>query len=156
LQEINSRLNIGNEIVDFNSDHQFLYKGSKLKNTEWVWGLVIYTGVNTKIMLNSQTYSSKISTVEIKLNYFLIILMLVEIAISLILAGLSVNSYNHMHSLHSYINWQHHSRFRYFIISFFNYIINFSGFIPVSLIVSIDLIKIAQSYFIDFDQLMFS
>ena len=36
------------------------------------------------------------------------------------------------------------------------FFIEYSAFIPISLIVSIQLVKISQSYFIDFDQLMFS
>ena len=31
----------------------FLLKGANLKNTEWIVGLIVYTGNETKIMLNS-------------------------------------------------------------------------------------------------------
>lgn len=34
-------------------DKQLLYRGAKLRNTELIYGLVIYTGKNTKIMKNS-------------------------------------------------------------------------------------------------------
>ena len=37
----------------------FLLKGSVLKNTEWVAGLVVYSGNETKIMLNSQKRKTK-------------------------------------------------------------------------------------------------
>lgn len=43
-----------------------------------------------------------------------------------------------------------------FVAYFFMYFIDFSSLIPISLIVSIEIIKLAQSYFIDFDKLMFS
>jgi magnesium-transporting ATPase (P-type) len=43
-----------------------------------------------------------------------------------------------------------------FFTSFLMYFIDFSSLIPISLIVSIEIIKLAQSYFIDFDKLMFS
>jgi len=33
--------------------NNFLLKGANLKNTEWIVGLVVYTGRDTKIMLNS-------------------------------------------------------------------------------------------------------
>ena len=35
------------------TDKQLLLKGANLKNTEWVTAVCIYTGDNTKIMLNS-------------------------------------------------------------------------------------------------------
>jgi len=40
-----------------------LYRGAKLKNTKWIYGLVIYTGKNTKIMMNMDVSHNKISNV---------------------------------------------------------------------------------------------
>lgn len=39
--------------IQFEGEKQYLYRGAKLKNTKWIYGVVIYTGRNTKIMLNS-------------------------------------------------------------------------------------------------------
>jgi phospholipid-transporting ATPase len=36
------------------SEKQFLLKGANLKNTEWIIGMCVYAGENTKMMLNSQ------------------------------------------------------------------------------------------------------
>lgn len=41
-------------------------------------------------------------------------------------------------------------------MNFLMFFIEFSSSIPVSLIVTMEIAKTAQSYFIDFDQLMFS
>jgi magnesium-transporting ATPase (P-type) len=49
--------------LQIEDNKQFLYRGSKLKNTSWVWGLVVYTGQCTKIMLNSKHFTNKISAV---------------------------------------------------------------------------------------------
>lgn len=35
-------------------ESQLLLKGAQLKNTDWAMGICIYTGIETKIMLNSQ------------------------------------------------------------------------------------------------------
>ena len=34
------------------SENQLLLKGSKLKNTEWVVGIVVYSGTDTKLIKN--------------------------------------------------------------------------------------------------------
>lgn len=43
--------------ITFSKDKQFLFRGTKLKNTDSIIGLVIYTGHRTKIMLNSKNDS---------------------------------------------------------------------------------------------------
>lgn len=54
---------IEKEIIVYEGDKQLLYRGSRLKNTKWVYGIVIYTGKNTKILMNSETSSQKMSQI---------------------------------------------------------------------------------------------
>ena len=48
---------LSSQNIVYEGDKQLLYRGARLKNTKWVLGLVIYTGRNTKIMLNSESSS---------------------------------------------------------------------------------------------------
>lgn len=50
------------------SANQLLLKGSVLKNTEWIIGFVVYTGNQTKLMMNSKQGRNKQSQVERKMN----------------------------------------------------------------------------------------
>jgi len=50
------------------SDKQLLLKGANLKNTNWVLGMCVYSGNDTKIMLNSQKGRQKMSYLETMLN----------------------------------------------------------------------------------------
>ena len=51
------------ETINYYKDKQLLYRGARLKNTKWIYGLTIYTGRNTKIMLNSDSSSEKMSQI---------------------------------------------------------------------------------------------
>lgn len=51
-----------------------MLRGSKMKNTEWVVGLVCYTGHDTKIMLNMFRPKPKKSTVEIAMGKYIVII----------------------------------------------------------------------------------
>lgn len=39
--------------------NQILLRGSSLKNTDWAYGIVVYTGHDTKIMMNSASFRGK-------------------------------------------------------------------------------------------------
>jgi len=62
---LGSMLDHGMIDLDYN---QFILRGSTLKNTEWIIGMVVYTGHDTKIMRNSQNPQVKFSEMEHILN----------------------------------------------------------------------------------------
>lgn len=41
-----------------------LLRGSSIRNTEWVEGVILYAGHDTKVMMNSQNSRYKLSTIE--------------------------------------------------------------------------------------------
>ena len=51
---------------------QILLKGSCLRNTEWVLGLCVFTGHDTKIMKNSSAAANKVSKNAKMINTFVI------------------------------------------------------------------------------------
>jgi phospholipid-transporting ATPase len=67
--------------LDHNS---LLVRGSSLKNTEWVYGLVVYTGHETKIMQNSSKSRTKFSRLEVATNKQIILVFLFQIIICLV------------------------------------------------------------------------
>jgi phospholipid-translocating ATPase len=50
------------------SINNLLLRGCTLRNTEWVIGIVVYTGVDTKLLLNSGATPSKRSMIEVQMN----------------------------------------------------------------------------------------
>ncbi|MCO5566584.1 hypothetical protein L7F22_020261 [Adiantum nelumboides] len=65
---------------------QMLLRGSKLRNTRFVYGSVLYTGYETKIMMNSTDPPSKRSTVERQLDYIIIFQLLLLVCMSTVSA----------------------------------------------------------------------
>ena len=63
-------------------------RGTKLKNTDSVYGCVVYTGPDTKMSQNSQKKGNKFSSIEHALNKYLLMMLLLllsEIVLSVIL-----------------------------------------------------------------------
>ena len=59
------------------SIEQLLFNGTTLKNTAWVLGCTVYTGVDTKMMLNMNKGSMKKSNMDKVLNHFLITIFVI-------------------------------------------------------------------------------
>jgi phospholipid-transporting ATPase len=60
-------VNIYSSVVPINPD-QILLRGSQLRNTNWIHGIVLYTGHETKLMKNSTRPPFKQSRIEIMMN----------------------------------------------------------------------------------------
>ena len=65
---------------------QLLLRGSALRNTEWIIGVVVYTGHETKIMMNSTKAKAKRSKLQRSTNIYILLTMLVQFLLSLIAA----------------------------------------------------------------------
>lgn len=59
----------------------FLLRGSSLKNTEFVYGVVTYTGHDTKIMKNSPKSKPKNSKIDRSTSRYVLIIMLIQLII---------------------------------------------------------------------------
>lgn len=77
---------INNEPILINGDKQLLYRGTRLKNTKWIYGLAFQTGKNTKIMMNSKLEREKMSQIEKKVNLILVGILVVQVILSIITA----------------------------------------------------------------------
>ena len=61
-----------------------LLKGSSLRNTEWITGLCVFTGHDTKIMKNSSNSVSKRSKNAQMLNVYVLYTMILQLLASVI------------------------------------------------------------------------
>lgn len=68
---------------------QVLLRGSVLRNTRWVFGLVVYTGHETKLMKNSTSAPLKRSSVDKLINKQTLILFMILIVLCVISASCS-------------------------------------------------------------------
>ena len=134
-----------------------LLRGCSLRNTEWVLGVVVFTGLETKIMINSGVTPSKRSRLTRELNWNVIynfIILFVMCLISGIIQG---------------VTWAHgHNSIDYFefgsiggrpsldgLITFWTSVILFQNLVPISLYITLEIIKTAQVFFIYSDTQMY-
>ena len=135
---------------------QLLLKGALLRQTKQIAGIVVYTGSNNKILLNSKNPKMKLSNIERLMNTMLIFVFFMQLILCLICA-IYHRKYekSHFDFLAIYIFDKDNIKNESFL-SFFTYILLLNTMIPISLIVTLEIVKVFQGLFIRFDIELFS
>jgi phospholipid-translocating P-type ATPase (flippase) len=136
-----------------------IYKGTMLANTKFAIAMVVYTGKETKIVMNSQKCPPKTSHLERTVNKLIIVIFIIQISFCIILSGLNSWWYGKYDEDNSwYLNlsdWLTNRHFSGFI-SFWTFLLLLNTMIPISLIVTIEVVKYSQAFLMNWDVEMYS
>uniref|UniRef100_A0A8C2ZY29 Phospholipid-transporting ATPase n=1 Tax=Cyclopterus lumpus TaxID=8103 RepID=A0A8C2ZY29_CYCLU len=129
---------------------QILLRGAQLRNTQWIHGVVVYTGHDTKLMQNSTRPPLKLSNVERITNFQILVLFGCLLAISLVCSiGQTIWKYQYGNDAwYMDLNYGGAANFG---LNFLTFIILFNNLIPISLLVTLEVIKFIQAFFINWD-----
>ncbi|KAG2610913.1 hypothetical protein PVAP13_4KG225900 [Panicum virgatum] len=141
---------------------QLLLRDSKLRNTDYIYGAVIFTGHDTKVMQNATDPPSKRSKIEKKMDKIIYILMSSLLMIALLgsfFFGIWTKEDLRDGKLKRWYLRPDASTIFYdpkraAVASFFHLLtalMLYSYFIPISLYISIEMVKLLQALFINQD-----
>ncbi|KNC46549.1 uncharacterized protein AMSG_02984 [Thecamonas trahens ATCC 50062] len=133
-----------------------MLRGCQLRNTEFVHGVVLYAGHETKLMQNSTARVSKISNVEKVANYQIVLMFVLEITLAALAAmgsGIWISAAKKDNT--TYLGLHDVEPTPYAFSNFFTFFILFNNLIPISLYVSMELVKFGQAYLISSDLTMY-
>uniref|UniRef100_A0A671PUL8 Phospholipid-transporting ATPase n=1 Tax=Sinocyclocheilus anshuiensis TaxID=1608454 RepID=A0A671PUL8_9TELE len=161
-EEPNNRLDkfVGTMIWDAQSYpldlDNMLLRGCKIRNTDECHGLVIFAGNDTKIMRNGGKTRFKRTLIDKLMNYMVYTIFVLLV---LLCAGLAIGHTYWYESIGSkawylYDGLNYSSSYRGFL-SFWGYIIILNTMVPISLYVSVEVIRLGQSKFINWDLQMY-
>ena len=149
-----------NKFELFNNS-SFLLRGCTLRQTEFVIGVAIYVGHNTKSLINSPDLRAKHSSVELEMNKHLIAIFITQIVLSSILSIIYVIFYSrNFNNLWKYFfdkeeNNVHNDFMEIFVKMLGTWIVINTNFVPISLLVTMETIKFFQAMFMEWDIDMF-
>jgi phospholipid-transporting ATPase len=146
-----------------------ILRGCELKNTTWIIGVAVYTGSDTKVMLNNSGAPSKRSRLETHMNretVFLSMLLGLMCTVVMVLAGIWL--FVHEDELgiipfyrkddfedkdESTYNW--YRKGWMIVFTFMSAVILFQIMIPISLYISMELVRLGQAFFMIQDKKMY-
>uniref|UniRef100_A0A8B9QGV1 Phospholipid-transporting ATPase n=1 Tax=Apteryx owenii TaxID=8824 RepID=A0A8B9QGV1_APTOW len=137
---------------------KMLLRGCTIRNTEWCFGLVIYAGPDTKLMQNSGKTTFKRTSIDRLMNVLVLVIFAFLALMCLILAiGNGIWEYDKGYYFQVYLPWAEgvssapYSGF----LMFWSYVIILNTVVPISLYVSVEIIRLGNSFYIDWDRKMY-
>ncbi|KAJ3210559.1 hypothetical protein HK099_008217 [Clydaea vesicula] len=137
------------------TSNQLLLRGSTLANSGHILGVATYTGEESKIRMNANSAVRSKSPVMEKITNKIVLLVFTSV---LILAGVGTVSrvfWERAVLKGGSAPWYLKSQPTDWVATFFSFVILFNALIPISLYVTLELIKLAQIFFINKDLMMY-
>uniref|UniRef100_A0A6Q2Z6Z1 Phospholipid-transporting ATPase n=1 Tax=Esox lucius TaxID=8010 RepID=A0A6Q2Z6Z1_ESOLU len=140
------------------NNQNMLLRGCVLRNTEYCYGLVIFAGPDTKLMQNCGRTKFKRTSIDRLMNTLVLWIFCFLVCMGMILAVGNAVWESEVGSLfQSFLDWDlpvDNFLFSAFL-SFWSYVIILNTVVPISLYVSVEVIRLGHSYFINWDRKMF-
>lgn len=134
-----------------------LLRGCNLRNTDWVLGVVVFTGHDTKIMLNAGVTPSKRARIARELNFNVICNFGILFIICLIAAIVNGIAWSKSDSSTAWFNFGSIGSTPGLtgFVTFWAALIVFQNMIPISLYITLEIIRTLQAVFIYSDVQMY-
>eukprot|EP01124_Arcella_intermedia_P011864 TRINITY_DN18240_c0_g1_i1.p1 TRINITY_DN18240_c0_g1~~TRINITY_DN18240_c0_g1_i1.p1 ORF type:complete len:1316 (+),score=309.58 TRINITY_DN18240_c0_g1_i1:539-3949(+) len=157
LYNFQGRLTIGDKVFPL-SNNEILLRGCTLKNTDWVTGIIVYTGSDTKVMKNGCQVPTKRSSLDASVSLVLKIIIGIVIVICTFctIGGRVWFAVLGQHYWYMGVDLEptYNADLDSFI-QFLSNIILYNTMIPISLIVTIELAHVFHAEFVNADPEMY-
>ncbi len=136
---------------------QLLLKGARLQSTPFIYGLAVYIGRDTKVVMNQRPVPSKFSSCDQRLNLFLAILFFV-LAAGCIVSTVLEEEYQDISAKFPYIAYSNDRTLSQWpwlgqmLKNFLTFLILYNYVIPISLYVTLEMQKFLGALFIGWDR----
>ncbi|KAM4829760.1 putative phospholipid-transporting ATPase IM [Thomomys bottae] len=140
------------------TNQNLILRGCVLRNTSWCFGMVIFAGPDTKLMQNSGKTKFKRTSIDRLMNTLVLWIFGFLVCLGIILAiGNSFWENEVGGRFRAFLFWNEGEKNSIFsgFLTFWSYIIILNTVVPISLYVSVEVIRLGHSYFINWDRKMY-
>lgn len=149
------RLDSCPDAIPLGADNIIL-RSALFSNTDWGYGIAIYTGQKTKIQMNNRHAPSKMSKIEENLNKAIVIIFVAQIVLVTIsvisIYAMGFESKSDLPYVYPPGQDSNDSVLPLWLEQWFVFFLLYNNFIPISLYVTIELVNVGQAYLIGTDE----
>ncbi|KTG01934.1 hypothetical protein cypCar_00044363 [Cyprinus carpio] len=154
LDRFTGTLTFGTQKYSLDNE-RVLLRGCTLRNTDWCFGLVLFAGPETKLMQNCGKSTFKRTSIDRLMNILVLFIFGLLALMCIILAVGNGIWENHAGSkFNAFLPREENTAFSAFL-TFWSYIIILNTVVPISLYVSMEVIRLGNSYYINWDRNMY-
>uniref|UniRef100_A0A8C8I5N1 Phospholipid-transporting ATPase n=1 Tax=Oncorhynchus tshawytscha TaxID=74940 RepID=A0A8C8I5N1_ONCTS len=156
LDKFTGTLTLKGEMYSLDNE-RVLLRGCTLRNTQWCFGLVVFGGPDTKLMQNCGKTTLKRTSIDRLMNVLVLSIFGFLAVMCLILAvGNGIWEYQEGSKFAAFLPKQEgvNAPFSAFL-TFWSYVIILNTVVPISLYVSVEIIRLGNSFYIDWDRKMY-
>jgi phospholipid-translocating ATPase len=143
------------EMAEPVSINNMLLRGCTVRNTEWILGFVAYTGEDTKIMLNSGITPSKRPKIMRDLNWNVLYNFIILFIMCIVAAVVSGTTWGKGDESLDFFEYVTTAPALNGFITFWAAVILFQNLVPISLYISLEIVRSVQAFFIYSDAYMY-
>uniref|UniRef100_A0A8C1V5R9 Phospholipid-transporting ATPase n=1 Tax=Cyprinus carpio TaxID=7962 RepID=A0A8C1V5R9_CYPCA len=138
-------------------NERILLRGCTLRNTEWCFGLVVFGGPDTKLMQNSGKSVFKRTSIDHLMNVLVMFIFgFLAFMCTILSIGNAIWEYQEGNSFITFLPRADGANASLSaFLTFWSYVIILNTVVPISLYVSVEILRLGNSYFIDWDRKMY-
>ncbi|XP_056593278.1 phospholipid-transporting ATPase ID [Triplophysa dalaica] len=156
LDRFTGTLTVSGETMALDNE-RILLRGCTLRNTEWCFGLVVFGGPDTKLMQNSGKTVFKRTSIDRLMNVLVMFIFgFLAFMCTILSIGNAIWEYQEGDSFIAFLPRPDGANASLSaFLTFWSYVIILNTVVPISLYVSVEILRLGNSYFIDWDRKMY-
>lgn len=136
------------------NNESILLRGAALRNTHAAYGIAVFTGAETKLMKNSSQKKHKMSNMDHITNRQVLYIFLFQLTLSFG-CSIGLGIFTASSSSHWYLADPDNNVAQTAALGYLTFLILFNNLIPISLYVSMEMVKLVQAYLMNSDVTMY-
>uniref|UniRef100_A0A3Q3M8J2 Phospholipid-transporting ATPase n=1 Tax=Labrus bergylta TaxID=56723 RepID=A0A3Q3M8J2_9LABR len=138
-------------------NEKILLRGCTLRNTDWCFGLVLFGGPETKLMQNCGKSTFKRTSIDRLMNILVLCIFgFLAFMCTILAIGNLFWEVNEGSQFTVFLPRQNDNKAAFSaFLTFWSYVIILNTVVPISLYVSVEIIRLGNSFYIDWDRKMY-
>ncbi|CAK9018579.1 unnamed protein product [Durusdinium trenchii] len=135
-----------------------LLRGTQLRNTAWLFGVVVYTGPQTRMAMNSRETPTKLANLEQVVNRAMLVVLGAQAVLAMLSSVLYVaheGKFKSLWYLYPPNTFIREGLFTRLVMNWFKFFILYSNLMPISLYAAMEICNFFQAYFVKSDLAMY-